>query len=113
MHTQNGSIKRHLNEAHTIRKTTRRELLSKTKILRPCSERRKLVMTEAILIKDKKPDLNSQEEGSDRLLQIFKHPLMNIYMYHVYEYIYLFKFYICSLLICTFYPISLKFENYF
>ena len=63
-----------LFRVHAIQKTTRRELLLKTKNLRPCSERRKLVMTEAIIIIDKKkPVLNSQEEGCDRLLKTFKH----------------------------------------
>ena len=72
-HTQIGSIKRHLNQVHAIRKTTRRQLLSKRKILRPCGERSKLVMTEVVLIKDKKPVLNSQEEGYDHLLNIFEY----------------------------------------
>ena len=50
----------HQKTSNSIKKTTRREFLSKTLISRPCSNRRKLVITEAILNKDKKPVLNSQ-----------------------------------------------------
>ena len=55
---------------NAIQKTTRPELLSKTKVIRP---RRKLVealirkLTKAISFKDKKPVLNSQEKGCDYL----------------------------------------------
>ena len=73
MHTQTGSIKRHLQECHAIPKIPRKQLLAATKILKYCPKRRNLIMTEAVLIKDLKPNLNSQEEGCDRLLKIFKH----------------------------------------
>ena len=73
MHTQNGSIKKHLAEAHNIQRIPRRELLESTEVLATCNIKRKLVMTEAIFIKDMKPALNSQDEGCNRLLKIFKH----------------------------------------
>ena len=74
-HTKwHGSIKRHPTQVPpAVQKTTRRELLSKTKMLRSYSERRKLVLTATILCKDKKPVLNSQEERCDRLLNIFNY----------------------------------------
>ena len=43
------------------------------KILYSDSSVGQLRMTEAVLIKDLKPSINSQEEGCDRLLKIFKH----------------------------------------
>ena len=73
MHTQNGSIKKHLKEAHKINKITRQELIDKVKILKSCNNKKELIMTEAILIKCNSPSLNAQEEGADRLLKIFKH----------------------------------------
>lgn len=73
MHTQNGSIKKHLVEKHGMNKIPRTTLLAATTILKYCSQKRNLVMTEAVLIKDLKPNLNSQAEGCDRLLKIFKH----------------------------------------
>ena len=73
MHTQAGSIKRHLNTAHGINRVTKKDLISNVKILESCSNKGKLRMTEAICIKELKPNLNSQEEGCDRLLKIFKH----------------------------------------
>lgn len=73
MHTQTGSIKEHLATAHNIRRIPKADLLESTTILRTCHNRRKLIMTEAILIKELKPCLNSQDEGCNRLLKIFKH----------------------------------------
>lgn len=73
MHTQNGSIKKHILDAHSQSKVTRQELINCTTILRSCNTKRQLIMTEAVLIKELQPDLNSQEEGCDRLLKIFKH----------------------------------------
>ena len=65
MHTQNGSIMKHLKECHEINKIPRKELLDDT--------RRKLFLAEAILIKQENPCLNSQAERCDRLLKIFVH----------------------------------------
>jgi hypothetical protein len=73
MHTQTGSIKKHLVEHHDINRIPRRDLINDVKILRTCSLKRDLIFTEAILIKTKRPALNSQAEGCDRLLKLFKH----------------------------------------
>ena len=73
MHAQTGSIKRHLREKHEIERVAKNDIIECTTILASCSSRGRLRMTEAILIKDLKPTLNSQEEGCDRLLKIFKH----------------------------------------
>ena len=73
MHTQIGSIKKHLKEAHSITKIDRQKLIDKTQILLSVNDKKKLVMSEAILIKSNNPSLNAQEEGADRLLKIFKH----------------------------------------
>ena len=60
-------------ETHDALGLKRRDLLASTSITASCNIRRKLVMTGAVLIKDNKPQLNSQNEGCDRLLKIFKH----------------------------------------
>jgi len=73
MHAQHGSIKKHLIEHHGFSKVCKGELLEATKVLRYCSDRRELFTTEALMIKDLRPSLNSQEEGSERLLKIFRH----------------------------------------
>ena len=72
-HTQIGSIKNHLVTAHNINRIPKNELLEATTILRSCQLKRKLIMTEAILIKELKPSLNLQEEGCNKLIKIFKH----------------------------------------
>ena len=73
MHTQRGSIKGHMVDTHNVLRTPRRDLLSCTKVLATTGDRRKLIMTEAVLIKELKPSLNSQDEGCNRILKIFKH----------------------------------------
>ena len=73
MHTQNGSIIKHLREHHKIQKIPRKDLLEDTSVLATVPDRRKLIMTEAVIIKEKKPSLNSQAEGCDRLIKIFVH----------------------------------------
>ena len=73
MHTQNGSIIKHLRTAHKIQKVPRKDLLENTSVLATVMDRRKLIMTEAVFIKEKKPNLNSQAEGCDRLIKIFVH----------------------------------------
>ena len=42
-------------------------------VLTKVSDRQKLILTKAVLIKNESPALNSQEEGADRILNIFKH----------------------------------------
>jgi hypothetical protein len=73
MHTQTGSIKKHLVDNHNINRIPRRDLIKDVKILRTSSSKRDLIFTEAILIKTERPALNSQAEGCDRLLKLFKH----------------------------------------
>jgi len=73
MHAYNGSIKKHLVEVHNFNKVLRAELLETTEILRHCHSKQELIMTEAILIKQHRPTLNAQDEGADRILNIFKH----------------------------------------
>jgi len=74
MHAINGSIKNHITQSHEINRIPKAELIQGVDILRHCNSRQELIMTEAILIKDMKPTLNSQQEGCDRLLKVFKHP---------------------------------------
>ncbi len=73
MHTQTGSIKKHLREVLGKDKVTRAELLQATTVLKTCNIRKTLTMTEAMIIKELKPQRNCQEEGCHRLLKIFKH----------------------------------------
>ena len=73
MHTQTGSIKNHIRDFHGEARVTRQQLTECVKVLCMNNSVGYLRMTEAILIKEIKPSLNSQEEGCDRLLKIFKH----------------------------------------
>ena len=74
MHTQkSSSICKHLKETHNTSKITTAELLQTVKILKSTEEKRDLIFTGAILIKNHNPTLNAQNEGSDRILKIFKH----------------------------------------
>lgn len=73
MHAQTGSIKKHLMEKHGLRKVSKSDLTQSTSVLKSCDSKGRLRMTEAILIKELKPTLNSQDEGCDKLLKIFKH----------------------------------------
>ena len=70
---QHASIKKHMSEVHGVARIGRRALLESVTVLCSISDRRRLIMTEAMMIKQNKPQLNSQEEGSTRLLKIFKH----------------------------------------
>jgi len=73
MHTQNGSIVKHLAEHHAVHKPPRKQLVDNVTILRSANDKRDLIYLEAVLIKESKPPLNSQNEGCDRLLKIFVH----------------------------------------
>ena len=53
MHTQTGSIIKHLKENHKISKVPRHDLLDNTTVLTHDKDKRKLVMLEALLIKEK------------------------------------------------------------
>ena len=70
---QHVSVKKHMTEAHGITRVNKRNLLECVTVMQQISDRRRLIMTEAMIIKEHKPTLNSQEEGSYRLLKIFKH----------------------------------------
>ena len=73
MHAQSGSIKKHLSEHHGITRIPKNDLIPSTSVLATCHSKGKLRMTEAILIKELKPSINSQDEGCDKPLKIFKH----------------------------------------
>jgi len=72
-HSYNGSIRRHLIDHHSVQRVQAVNLLNNVKVLKSCTDIRELYMTEAVLIKELKPNLNAQDEGCDRLLKIFKH----------------------------------------
>ena len=72
-HAQTGSIKKHHIEKHGATRVSKNDLIESTSILRSCQSKGRLRMTEAVLIKELKPNLNSQDEGCDKLLKIFKH----------------------------------------
>ena len=63
MHAQTGSIIQHLRNAHNINRVSRRQLLDKTEVIALDRDKRRLVMWEALLIKEKKPSMKSQAEG--------------------------------------------------
>ena len=74
MHTQNiSSIKKHLQDNHNIQKVTTNELLQDVTVLKTANDKRTLMYLEALYIKMKKPELNSQKEFSDKILKVFKH----------------------------------------
>jgi len=73
MHAQNGSILKHLADQHGIQKPSRKQLVDNVKVLKSNPDRRNLIYSEAMLIKDLKPQLNAQNEGCERLLKIFIH----------------------------------------
>jgi len=73
MHTQTGSIVKHLADQHSVHKPSRKQLVENVTILKSCADRRDLIYTEAVLIKELKPALNSQNEGCDRILKLFVH----------------------------------------
>ena len=66
------SIKNHLREAHSINRIPRKDIIKDVSILRTCSTRRDLIFAEALSIKEHNPSLNGQEEGSKKILWIFK-----------------------------------------
>lgn len=70
-HGQHGSIIRHLREVHGIPKMKTVDLVKNTVVIGRANTRRELLLMEALLIKDLKPELNSQEEGRDRVLFLF------------------------------------------
>ena len=70
-HAQHGSIINHLRECHSISKIKTVELVNSVKILARGATKQELLILEALYIKEEQPSLNGQEEGRDRVLQIF------------------------------------------
>ena len=74
MHTQNcSSIKKHLTTVHEIDRITTAELVKDVQVLASASDKRDLIFLEALILKEKKPPINSQMEGEDRILKVFRH----------------------------------------
>ena len=70
-HGQHGSIIRHLREHHSIQRQKTTELLKNVKVIGRASTKQELLLLEALLIQQEKPSLNQQEEGRDRILNVF------------------------------------------
>ena len=70
MHLQSGSIKDHMREQHQST-LNRKELTENTKILKYCHDSTRLLITEALLIRNKRPTLNNQTTGLDRTFNLF------------------------------------------
>ena len=62
---------KHLREEHNIARIKPSELLQSVDVLYQGSSKQELSVMEALFIADRKPPLNSQEEGTDRVLNIF------------------------------------------
>ena len=69
-HAQNGAIAEHNKTIHSIKMKTN-EILDSTKILCHFNKKEDLIFAEALLIKDKKPIMNRQNKGEERVLSIF------------------------------------------
>ena len=70
-HGQHGSIIKHQRETHDVNKVKTKELMESVKVLMRGSDRQELLIMEALMIKERRPTINSQEEGRDRILRIF------------------------------------------
>ena len=68
-HRQNGSICNHFKEAHKS-KPTREQLTSNTNIISKSSDRFRLAIKEALLILDKKPEINKQYDNFTNILRL-------------------------------------------
>ena len=66
---QNGSICNHFKEAHQS-KPTREQLTSNTNIISKSSDRLRLAIKEALLILDKKPEINKQYDNFTNILRL-------------------------------------------
>ena len=69
-HAQVGSIQKHNKEIHN-KKSTTKELITKTVVIEKHHNKQDLVLAEALLIKSERPLLNSQREGETRVLHVF------------------------------------------
>ena len=70
-HGQQGSIIKHLREAHNINKQKTKTLMESVKVIGKAHTKQELLIMEALLIKMNHPKMNEQEEGRDRILHIF------------------------------------------
>ena len=69
-HAQNGSIKNHNNEAHSINIRTK-EIINEIDILFRSADKVELQIAEALLIKLHNPPLNNQSATFTRTLNVF------------------------------------------
>ena len=69
-HVQTGAIPHHNKTTHRARPYTR-ELLESTTVIYKNSSKLNMQIAEALLIKQHKPLLNQQDEGTIRVLKIF------------------------------------------
>ena len=69
-HFTKGAIKEHYEDTHRTR-PTHQELLNNTNILRKFHTRDKLMLYEALYIKEIKPYINKKDEGITHTLKIF------------------------------------------
>ena len=72
MHLQSGSIKDHMHQEHDST-LTRKELTANTNILKYYHHTTRLHIAESLLIIVKRPTLNNQTTGLDRVLTLFNH----------------------------------------
>ena len=72
MHLQEGGIKRHLWQNHNTR-LTREDLVTNTKIIDRCTDKRKLQVLEAVYIRDCDPSINRQVNARGTL-SVFEGP---------------------------------------
>ena len=70
-HAQQGSIKKHLMEVHHQSKVAKQAIMKNITILRKIHNTNNIQIAEALLIKENKPTLNSQNEFSERTLRVF------------------------------------------
>jgi hypothetical protein len=69
-HSYKGAIRKHHENVHNIRIKTH-QILKNVKILQKSPNTYELQILESLLIKEKSPDLNRQDEGFSRILKIF------------------------------------------
>jgi hypothetical protein len=69
-HAQSGAIRLHNKNIHSTKPLTR-ELMKSTTVIYRGSTKQSLTIAESLLIKEKRPTLNLQDEGFCRVLAIF------------------------------------------
>ena len=70
MHLTNGAIREHQIGTHHLN-LTREHIVNNASILRKQNDINRLVINEAILIKLEKPEINRQDTGKSRTLNLF------------------------------------------